>query len=442
MAVTQPALPAQKPRSVLLTSEDWWSVYLGLLLLVVSFVAFTSGTPLNFLKAAIPAAWPKANLGAHFAANWQAYVYMYLMIAGFTGAGVAVMGGKVASYLGSFTVLFLMALVVLILGSQQDLKTYGLEYPFWALVIGLIIANTVKAPSWFRAASGRTEFFIKTSIVLLGVNLPFTTVVAGGGWGFIEAVVIVAVGFSVAFIVAKKLGFDNAFASVLGAGGSVCGVSAAIAVGSSVKANQKQVGYVVSLVVLYALVLIFLMPFLSKVIGLNDVVAGAWIGGSELADAAGLAAAAMVSEKAIQAFTLVKLNRDVMIGVLAFVLAVAAVTRWDRKEGQPLPSPIVIWERFPKFVLAFVAASFLATMWLTQYGPNFSGAVTANLNSVRTWLFTLAFLCIGCNTKFEDIRSMGAKPIIAFTTVVVVNLIVGFIMAVLLFGGIIAKPLG
>lgn len=442
MAVAQPSQVAQKPRSVLLTSEDWWAVYLGLLILVGTFIAFTSGSPLSIFKAAMPAGWPQADLGAHFAKSWNAYVAMYALIGAATGIGAWVMGGKVANYLASYTVLFAVAVGVLVLGSQTELKKYGLEYPFWALVIGLIIANTVNMPAWFRAASGRTEFYIKTSIVLLGANLPFTTVVAGGGWGFIEACVIVAVGFTVAFVTAKKLGFDNAFASVLGAGGSVCGVSAAIAVGSSVKANQKHVGYVVSMVVLYALVLIFAMPFLCKVLGLSDAVAGAWIGGSELADAAGLAAAAMVSEKAVQAFTLVKLNRDVMIGVLAFILAVLSVTRWDRKEGQPLPSPVVIWDRFPKFVLAFLAASFLATAWTNQYPKDFAPNVAAVLNTIRTWLFVLAFLCIGCNTKIQDIRSMGAKPIIAFTTVVVVNFVVGFIMAVLLFGGVIAKPLG
>lgn len=440
MAVAH-AEPAKK-RSVLITSEDWWAVYLGLFLLIVTFGAFVSGSPLDILKTAMPVMWPKANLGAHFAANVNAYIFMYLMLIVITGVAVAVMGGKVLHYILSFTVLFVLSLVVLILGSQTELKTYGLEYPFWALLIGLVIGNTWSLPEWFRAGAGRTEFFIKTGIVLLGVNLPFTTVVQGGGWGFLEAVVIVGIGFTVAFIVSKRLGFDNTFAAVLGAGGSVCGVSAAIAVGGSVKANQKHVGYIVSLVVLYALVLIFLMPFLSRIMGLSHVVAGAWIGGSELADAAGLAAAAMISDKAVQAFTLVKLNRDVMIGVLAFIMAVASVTRWERKEGQPLPSPMVIWDRFPKFVIAFLLVSFLATTWTVQYGAKFAPAVTANLTTIRTWLFVLAFLCIGCNTRIQDVRAMGSKPIIAFTTVVVINLVVGFVMANLLFGGIIAKPLG
>ncbi len=440
MAVTH-AEPAKK-RSILLTSEDWWSVYLGLFLLVITVVAFAAGSPLNMLKTAMPVAWPSGNVLGQFGSNIGAYLSMFVLLAALTGFAVAVMGGKVVHYLLSFTVLFVASLLILTLGSEDTSKAYGLEYPFWALVVGLIIGNIWDMPGWFKAAAGRTEFYIKTSIVLLGANLPFTTVVQGGGWGFIEAVCIVGVGFTVAFIVSKRLGFDNLFAAVLGAGGSVCGISAAIAIGGSVKANPKHVGYICSLVMVYALVLIFLMPFAARLLGLSHVVAGAWIGGSELADAAGLAAAAMVSDKATQAFTLVKLNRDVMIGVLAFILAIISVTRWDRKEGQPLPSPMVIWDRFPKFVLAFLAASFLATMWNVQYGKDFAPNVTANLNNVRTWLFVLAFLCIGCNTKLQDIRSMGWRPITAFTTVAVVNLIVGFIMANLLFGGIIAAPLG
>ncbi len=440
MALAQHAEPARK-RSILLTSEDWWSVYLGLGLLVITVLAFAMGSPLNMLKLAVPIQWPKGDLIAHFGANFGAYLSMYVLLAVFTGFAVAVMGGKVGQYLASFTVLFVAALLILTLGSEDTSKVYGLEYPFWALVVGLVIGNLWEMPGWFRASAGRTEFYIKTSIVLLGVNLPFTTVVSGGGWGFLEAVTIVGIGFIVAFIVAKRLGFDNPFASILGAGGSVCGISAAIAVGGSVKANSKHIGYICSLVMVYALVLIFAMPFIARTLHLTDAVAGAWIGGSELADAAGLAAAAMVSDKATQAFTLVKLNRDVMIGVLAFVLAVLSVTQWEKKEGQALPSPMVIWDRFPKFVIAFLLTSFLATMWNVQYGKDFAPAVTANLNNVRTWLFTLAFLCIGCNTKIEDIRSMGWRPITAFTVVVVVNLIVGFIMANLLFGGIIAKPL-
>lgn len=431
--------------SSLWKKEDWWAVYLGLFIVVIVFAAMAmnpANSPLNILKGAIPADWPKTDLLQHFAANWTNYLFMYLLLLALTLIASTLMGEKVGNYVIGFTVLFVLGLITLIIGSQQDIKKYGLEYPFWALVIGMIIGNVWTFPDWFKAASKRTEFFIKTGIVLLGASLSFTQVVAGGGWGFLEALIIVAAGFIVAFIVGKALGFDNKFAAVLGAGASVCGVSAAIAVGSSVKSDEKKTGYIVSLVVIYALVLIFLLPILAKgVFALSDVVSGAWIGGSELADAAGLASAGMISDKAVQAFSLVKLNRDVMIGFLCFIMATLSITVWEKVKDQKA-DPMVIWYRFPKFVIAFFIASFVVTSFVVAYTqPVVSAQIIANSNAIRTWLFVLAFLCIGLNTKFRELQAMGGKPLIAFTIVAIVNVVLGFICANLFFGGIIAAPL-
>jgi uncharacterized integral membrane protein (TIGR00698 family) len=441
-----------KKRSWFLTSEDWWSVYLGLFLVVIAAIGLLAGVSFDFIKGSIPATWPATPLFAGLAASWTSYLAVYLVLAVITGIGVKLMGGRLGHYLASFTILFVGGFLILVLGSQQTLKTYGLEYPFWALVIGLVIGNLFKLPEWFKAGAARTEFFIKTGIVLLGASLPFTIIVQGGVWGFLEAVIIVAAGFTVAFLISKAFGFDGRFAAVLGAGSSVCGVSAAIAVGASVKADEKKVGYVVSLVVLYALALIFLLPLLGRLLQLTQVVVGAWIGGSELADAAGLAAATIVGEKAVSAFSLVKLNRDVMIGVLAFIFASVAVARWERSAsagaagaatGGRRADARIIWERFPKFVLAFLVASLLVTDLVTRLGkPNIDAHLIGVLNALRTWLFTLAFLCIGLNTRFADVRALGPKPVVAFTVVVLVNLVLGFVLANLFFGGILAAPLG
>lgn len=425
-----------------LASEDWWAVILGLVLVLGTFVATIMNKPLDILKKAQPVAWPstKITLGAHFASNWTAYLFLFALLVVLMGFAVYVMSGKMQNFALSFTVLFLGATLILVLSSQVTLKKFGLENAFWALVIGLVIGNIMKFPDWFKAAAGRTEFYIKTGIILLGAKLPFSMIMSGGIWGFLEAFLIVTVGFTAAFLVAKKLGFDNRFAAVLGAGGSVCGVSASIAVGGAVKADEKQVGYVSSLVVLFALALIFIMPALAKVLGMNEFVAGAWIGGSELADAAGLAAAAMVSEKAVQTFTLVKLNRDMMIGFLCFIFAYVSVTQWEKNPAGTKPSPKVIWDRFPKFVLAFLAASAIISFVELSYGAKTSKLVISHLNVLRTWLFTIAFLCIGLNTKIKDVRAMGAKPIMAFATVVCVNFLTGLTLAYLFFGGIIAAP--
>jgi len=440
----------------LLTSEDWWAVYIGLAIVAAAAVGASSGPVFEFIKNAIPAAWPSKPLLPGLCASWAAYAAVFALLLATTGLGVKAMGGKLGQYAVSFLLLFLAAALVLILGSQRALKLYGLESTFWALLIGLAVGNLFDLPQWFREASGRTEFFIKTGVVLLGASFPFTTIVQGGGWGFIEALVIVAVGFTVAFAIGRAMGFDKRFIAVLGAGGSVCGVSAAIAVGSSVDEDKKKVGYVVTLVVVFALVLIFLIPLIGRLLGFNQVVIGAWIGGSELADAAGLAAASMVGEKAVSAFSLVKLNRDVFIGFLSFIFATIAIARWDvvgkadarggagsATKGRARPSPAMIWERFPKFVLAFLVASALVTQLTGSMGkPVVDARVIGVLNTLRAWFFTLTFLCIGLNARLGEMRAIGARPIATFSIIVLVNLVLGCVLANLLFGGIIAKPLG
>ena len=404
------------------------------------------GAALDFvIKGAIPAAWPLKPLfpawRPHGRPTWPSSPSSWRR----RDSARKRWEAKLGEYAGAFALLFVGAAAVLVLGSQQTFKAYGLESPFWALLIGLLIGNVFTLPQWFRAASGRTEFYIKTGVVLLGASFPFTTIVQGGGWGFLEALIIVAAGFTVAFLIGRAMGFDKRFIAVLGAGGSVCGVSAAIAVGSSVGADKKKVGYVVTLVVVYALVLVFAIPFLGRLLGFDQVVIGAWIGGSELADAAGLAAASMVGEKAVSAFSLVKLNRDVFIGFLSFIFATIAIARWT--PGAPAaggkPSAKMIWDRFPKFVLAFLLASALVTMLTGSLGKAYVDAhIIGVLNTLRTWFFTLAFLCIGLNARLGEMRAIGARPIIAFTAIVLVNLILGCILANLFFGGILAHPLG
>jgi uncharacterized membrane protein YadS len=95
----------------------------------------------------------------------------------------------------------------------------------------------------------------------------------------------------VIFAVAHWLGIDKRLAATLGAGGAVCGVSGAIAIAGAVGAKKEHAPIAITLVILWAIVMIFVLPFASRLLQLPTGVAGAWIGTSEFADAAGLAAA-------------------------------------------------------------------------------------------------------------------------------------------------------
>ncbi|MBX6353017.1 MAG: putative sulfate exporter family transporter [Thermoflavifilum sp.] len=428
------------PEKVKGWSEDGWSVFLGLLLVVAAWAAYLFHMPLDFFQHAVPKSWPQTPLGVHFAKQWPAYIGVWLVLLVLTGLAAQRLGASARRYVVGFTILFMVSLVVLVLGSQQTLKTYGLEYPFWALIIGVIGGNVFRLPHWLRAASDRTELFIKTSIVLLGANLPFSIIARSGPKGFLEALLIVAVGFAVSQWLGRRMKIEDRYLAVLGAGASVCGVSAAIAVGNTVRAKHRQVGYVVSLVVVYGLVLIFLLPALVRLLHLSNVVGGAWIGGSELADASGAAAAAMLGDDAVKAFSLVKLSRDVLISIVCLIFGTVSAVLWDARDGDPSasrPQASVlrrIWERFPKFVLAFIVASLLSTWWQAALGNDFATNFTANLNALRTWLFTLTFLGVGLNTRFSDLRDVGGRAVAVFTLTVVVNVILGALLAIWFFG--------
>ncbi|MBY6270424.1 YeiH family protein, partial [Parageobacillus thermoglucosidasius] len=220
---------------------------------------------------------------------------------------------------------------------------------------------------------------------------------------------------------------------------SICGVSASIAVGSSVKAKKEHVSVSISLVVIWAIVMIFALTFMIKWLKIPAGPAGAWIGTSEFADAAGITAASAFGDKALTAFTLMKvIGRDIFIGVWCFILAFISITRWEKKEEGTKADASEIWRRFPKFVLGFFAASAIVTIILASVSTASTDAINADIvapiKELRTWAFTFCFLSIGLTTRFKQLTSVGWKPFVAFSSGVAVNVVLGYILSILLLG--------
>ena len=326
-----------------------------------------------------------------------------------------------------------------------------MEPPLVALGLGLFISNTVGTPRWLEPGL-RVEFYIKTGIVLLGAGLPLTLIAWAGPVAIVQAAIVSLVTFGVIYFVGVRLGLDRRLAATLGTGGAVCGVSGAIAIGGAVGAKKEQVSIAISLVVVWAIVMIFVLPLVARSLHLSTGVAGAWIGTSEFADAAGLAAAQTYggyagnvpgitgnADAAVSAFTLMKvIGRDVWIGVWAFVLSLIATTRWERTGVQSRSDAGEIWRRFPKFVLGFLVASAILTLVskgydYATYKKDVLPGLVAPLQSLRTWAFTFAFLSIGLTTKVREFVSVGARPLYAFTAGVAVNVLLGFVLSTEVF---------
>jgi uncharacterized membrane protein YadS len=460
--------------------EDWWAIWLGFGIVIAAWAFFAAGSSIRWI-AVSPAQWATpAELIAHFAAELPRYVAQFALWLVVFSASVRLMGGRLREFMPAFVLVYLCSVAIAAVGAWVYASRYNLEPPLVALAAGLLISNFIGLPRWLDSGF-RVEYYVKTGIVLLGATLPFTLIVWAGPIAILQATIVSVTTFMVIYWTGKRLGLDRRLCATLGAGGAVCGVSASIAIASAVGAKKEHAPIAITMVIIWAIIMIFFLPLASRALGLHAGIAGAWIGNSEFADAAGFAAAQAygnlaeqlpeiegTADDAVSAFTLMKVvGRDIWIGIWAFILSIVATTRWDVEDAAhgaqpgaadgitaraaqsvtPSATPGArrkadvgeIWRRFPKFVVGFALASLFVTAVASGYAleefeqvvqPAFVGPIRA----LRTWAFIFCFFSIGLTTRFRELAAAGTRPFWAFTSGVAVNIVIGFILSVLVFG--------
>ncbi|WP_433556219.1 YeiH family protein [Pseudonocardia xinjiangensis] len=313
----------------------------------------------------------------------------------------------------------------------------AIEYPVYAIVLGLL-GNVVLTQLGLRdrlAAGFRTEFFIKTGLVLLGASINFAVIVSAAGPAIVQAVVLITVVFAFTWWLGGRLGLDDKLRALLASAVSICGVSAAIAAAGAVQARKEQLAYTASMVIIFALPSIFLLPAAVDALGLDQAVGGAWVGGNIDTTAAVTAAGAIVGEEALQIATIVKTTQNALLGVVAVALTAYFTLRVERSAVSARPKARELWERFPKFVLGFLAASIIATIYIGAVGSADARPYITIVNDLRTLFLILAFVSIGLEFRVAPLREAGWRPVGVFASATVVNLAVGLGLAVLLFSG-------
>lgn len=418
-------------------TEDWIVTFLSIPLLILAGLA--TYLPNNGPK--VPShldsleAW--ANIGVFFVI---ALVVLYL--------GNLILKRPMKGLIPSFIVIFAIAVLAQWIAKIPAVKFYGFEAVFFSVIFGLIIRNLFHIPEWLKPAI-QGEFFIKIGVVCLGATVLFRDVMKSGAAGLIQAVIVVGIVWFFAYLLARKFKVERATAMTLASGCSICGVSACITAAGVAGTDKKQLSYIISLVLIIVVPMIYLMPWLAKMVVplftedpiVQQEIMGAWIGGTIDTTSGVVASSEMAGDLANTTAVIVKATQNVLIGVVAFFIALYLSARGEGKTGAP--SLGIVWEKFPKFILGFVVASAVFSL-LQAYGvfPDSAEsklAETTLAKTFSTFFFSLAFVCIGMDTRLKDIISKeNRNALYAFLGAQTFNICVTCLVAWLMFG--IVKP--
>ena len=416
--------------------EDWVVVWVSIPLLVAA--------------ALVPAAMPRVPSTLIGEVAWYNIALLFVIVLAVLYVGSLLLRRPLKGMLPSLVVVFAVSLLAQLVAKIPVVAYYGFESVFFSVLFGLLIRNVWHVPAWMKPAI-QGEFFIKIGVVCLGATILFSDVMKSGIFGLLQAILVVAVVWFFAFRVSHRLKVDERSAMILSSGVSICGVSACITAARVAGGDDRKLSYIVSLVLIVVVPMIYLMPWLADWIlphlfapEVAEEVAGAWIGGT-IDTTSGVAASSMiVGEVANQHAVIIKAAQNVLIGVVAFFIALYLSARRGTGAGRQLPSLGIVWEKFPKFILGFVAASLVFS--LLQSGGFFVPDARGKLvepgvaKMFSTVFFSLAFVCIGLDTRLKEIISRENRNILwSFLTAQTFNIVVTFVIACLLFG--ILKPM-
>ena len=416
------------------SKEDWFTVWLGAIVIVL-------GAAGAWPKVVMPAKWGVDGLG------------FFASIPGSSLTGIIVTGilclilfafsmfftnkPLVGKFAVAFPMIFIIAILAEILGKFAPLSHYGLNSVVWALVLGLLISNTIKTPDLLKPGV-KTELYIKTGLVLLGASILFDRMLTlgvlglGVAWLVTPVVIIFMYWYSQSYL---KMQENRGLAITIAAATSVCGVSAAIAAGTAAKAKKEEISLAIGISLIFTVIMMVAMPALVVAIGMDPYVGAAWMGGTIDATGAVVAAGTMLGEEAMEIASVIKMIQNIMIGLSAFVIAVFWVVRYEGKSvSDANVGASEIWFRMPKFILGFIGASIIFSFFLPDALVSDTLGV---VNGYRKFFFTLAFVSIGLESNFGDMAKLvkGGKPLNLYIVGQTFNLVLTLIAAYVFFSG-------
>ncbi len=419
--------------------EDWLAIWIGFILIILGSVSVLTKA-FDFSAAKFSTWGNGVNVLDQLTGSFWLHLLLTAVVLGilFT-VGNVLKGNSIKKYIPAYIGLFVLSILVRFISAEYTLNRY-LEWAFWALVVGLLITNTVGLPKWLKPAV-QTEFYIKVGLVIMGFSVLFSNIINFGLYGLgIAWIVTPIVIIFMWFFGTRALKMNNkSLVITLATATSVCGTSAAIAVGASSKAKKTDLSLAVSISIIFTVIMMVFEPIIIRAVGLGEVMGGALIGGTVDSTGAVTVAGTALGTTAQTVAVLVKSIQNILIGFIAFAVAIF-FTAYVEKSSDMADNVTAaeIWYRLPKFILGFFAASLAASfVVLPAAGSEAVSSINSLLDQYKNWAFVMAFTSIGLDTNFREIKEQfqGGKPLALYVVGQLFNIVLTFAAVYILLSG-------
>jgi uncharacterized integral membrane protein (TIGR00698 family) len=324
----------------------------------------------------------------------------------------------VVGYAGKFIEQFIAAY-----GKSHHLVLPNIEYVLWAILIGLVISNTVGVPAIFRSGVATYEFWLKAGIVLLGARFLLGDVRRLGGISLVLIAIELVLALTFMTYLGRAFQLKPKLITLLAVGSSICGVSAIIAAQGAIDADEEDSSTAIAAILLLGALSLFLFPLIGHTLHLSDHAYGLWAGLAVDNTAEATAAGALYSDAAGKIAVLAKTCRNATIGFIVLGYALYWASKGQAtgvaNKGQ------FLWQKFPKFILGFLVISLLATVGF------FTKPQLTAVGNLSRWAFLLTFAGVGLRTNLRELSKQGLRP---FIVGAVGEIVIALITLGLVFG--------
>ena len=428
--------------SDLYKKEDWWAIWLGFFVILCGVVSVQTG--LFKFKAVKFTTWANESVPTFIDAITGEYLIQlaitFVFLAAIFAVGSYFMGRDVKAFLKGFCGVFFFAWLAYLLSAHATMKNY-VEYAAWALLVGLLVCNTIGTPNWMKPAI-QTEFYVKTGLVIMGAEVLFSNISNFGIYGlaiawFVTPIVIIFMwlyGTKILKMASKPMVIVIATAT------SVCGVSAAIAAAAASGAKKNDLTFAIGLSLIFTVLMMIFMPIIVRVTGMDPLIGGAWIGGTVDSTGAVVLAGEALGPVGGQVAALVKMIQNILIGFIALAISIFFAMKVDVDNSREKVGVGEIWHRFPKFIIGFFLASvFFSFVIMPTCGATAYSAILKTFSNYKGWCFCLAFTSIGLESNFKEMIAQmeGGKPMNLYIVGQTFNLVLTLFIAWVMLSGII-----